>query len=170
MSDSSGYSGHVHAHTDSVHIREAGASDSAAIAVIVNAAFQVEKEFRDGQRTSQAQVLTDMQRGTFLVASDGNAILGAVFVKVNGNKGYFGMLSVDPKLQRGGVGRSLLTAAEHFCRERGCEVMTLSTGSVRQELLPYYAKSGYLITKVEPAPSNAPFTRPIDIVHMEKKL
>jgi predicted N-acetyltransferase YhbS len=153
-----------------VEIREAQPSDASAIAALINAAFQVEREFRNGERTSEMQVLADMQRGTFLVAADAGRLLGAVFVKVSGTLGYFGMLSVDPALQRGGIGRTLLTAAEQLCRARGCEVMTLSTGSVRQELLPYYAKFGYRVTRVEPAPANAPFTKKIDIVHMEKAL
>ena len=56
----------------------------------------------------------------------------------NGTSGYLGMLAVDPSQQRFGVGRALLVAAENHCRERGCTEMTLSTGSVRHELLPYY--------------------------------
>lgn len=54
--------------------------------------------------------------------------------------------------------------------QRGCTEMSLSTGSVRRELFPYYEKFGYRITSVEPAPAGAPFTKPIEIVKIVKPL
>lgn len=151
-------------------IRNATESDILKIVSIVNAAFQVERDFRAGDRTSPAEITRLMQTDIFLLAIAQERIAGAVQVRVNGTTGYFGMLAVDPTLQRLGIGRALCEAAEDHCRNHGCTEMTLSTGSVRRDLLPYYAKLGYKITSVKPAPEGTPFTKAIEIVRMVKPL
>ena len=154
-----------------IAVRAATESDIAEIVRVVNAAFQVERDFRAGDRTSVEEVARLMANSVFLVAKRDDAIAGAVQVKVSGNTGYFGMLAVDPAQQRYGIGRTLLEAAENYCRGQGCHEITLHTGSIRTELFPYYGKFGYVITKIEPAPSEgSPFTKQFDIVYMAKPL
>ena len=153
-----------------VTVRRASESDIPELVAVVNAAFQVERDFRLGDRTSPAEIARLMQNSTFFVAVKDERIAGAVLVRVNGTTGYFGMLAVDPTLQRAGIGRMLREAAENYCRERGCTEMTLSTGSVRHELLSYYRKSGYQIRSIEPAPEAGPFSKTIEIVRMAKPL
>jgi ribosomal protein S18 acetylase RimI-like enzyme len=152
-------------------IRRATASDADDIARIINAAFEIEREFRRGERTSPSEVLTSisMEREIFLVAEDGGRLLGAVEVRVGGDAGYFGMLAVDASVRRGGIGRALVEAAEAHCRGAGCSVMTMSTGENRTELIPYYEKMGYRVTAVEPSTSSA-FKYSIRVVSMEKRL
>jgi ribosomal protein S18 acetylase RimI-like enzyme len=152
-----------------VTIREATAADADAIARIINAAFEIERDFRAGNRTSPAEVRKLMQRETFLVADDKGQPVGAVEVRVDGTKGYFGMLAVDESARRAGVGRALVAAAEDFCRRAGCTRMTMSTGEDRTELFPYYEKQGYRVTGIEPSTSAA-FKRTIRVVTMEKPL
>jgi ribosomal protein S18 acetylase RimI-like enzyme len=108
-------------------IRRATALDADEIARIVNAAFEIEQEFRRGDRTSSAEVLTSisMEHEIFLVAEDGGRLVGAVEVRLDGEAGYFGMLAVDASVRRGGIGRALVEAAEAHCREAGCSVMTI---------------------------------------------
>lgn len=156
-------------------IRVATERDAPEIAAIVNAAFQVENDFRAGDRTSVAEISgrirSEPQSGIFLIAIQQLRIVGAVQVQIiDEHTGYLGMLAVDPSQQRSGIGRGLLEAAEDHCRQRGCTQMTLSTGSVRRELFPYYQKFGYRVTSIGPAPAGAPFTKPIDIVTMSKPL
>lgn len=151
-------------------IREANERDITEIVAVVNAAFEVESEIRDGARTSAAEITRLMQSGTFLVATEAERIVGAVFVRIDGSTGYFGMLAVQPDLQRSGIGRALLEAAEDHCQTRGCTEMTLSTGSVRRELVERYGRLGYRVTSIEPAPLDGPFTKPIEIVKMAKRL
>lgn len=151
-------------------IRDANETDADDIVAVVNAAFQVESKFRAARRTSAAEILPLMQRGTFLVAIRENLIAGAVLVRINGTTGYFGMLAVWPELQRLGIGRALLEAAEDYCRTRICTEITLSTGSFRQELVERYQKLGYKITSIEPSPPEGPFTKAVEIVKMAKEL
>jgi ribosomal protein S18 acetylase RimI-like enzyme len=155
----------------SITIREANdtAADVDAIVRIVNAAFEIEREFREGDRTSAADIRLLMVRETFLVAADAGTLVGAVEVRVDGTRGYFGMLAVDEAARRAGVGRALVAAAEEFCRRAGCTRMTMSTGEDRAELIPYYEKQGYRVTAIESSTSAA-FKRKIRIVNMEKPL
>ena len=151
-------------------IRRAEAGDADAIVEVVNAAFRVESEFRTGDRTSLADVARLIESDTFLVAVEEERIVGAVLVKIHDDVGYFGMLSVTPGLQRSGIGRAVVDAAEEYCRARGCTRMTLKTGSIRPELLAYYGKKGYRVERVEPAPDGPPFLKPFDIMWMSKDL
>jgi ribosomal protein S18 acetylase RimI-like enzyme len=150
-------------------IRQADGHDVTEIARIINAAFEVEREFRQGERTSPAEIAKLLEHDVFLVAEEAGRLVGAVHTSIDGAAGYFGMLSVDPALQRGGVGRALLSAAEDHCRKAGCTKMTMSTGEDRTELIPYYERAGYRVTSIEPSTSRA-FKRPIRIVKMAKDL
>lgn len=151
-------------------IRTAKQDDIPAMVAVVNAAFAVEREFRAGERTSAADILRLMEKSAFFVAEEDGQIVGAVQARVKHPAGYFAMLAVDPRVQRGGIGRALREAAENHCRDHGCAAMTLMTGSVRPELVQYYARAGYRITSVQPQQPGAPFTKKFDIVHMAKRL
>jgi GNAT superfamily N-acetyltransferase len=153
-----------------LRIREANSGDIAEIVDVVNDAFRVERDFRAGERTSVAEVSRLIESSHWLVAIHDEQLAGAVLVRVEGTTGYFGMLAVRPSLQGLGIGRALVEAAEEYCRARGCTTMTLSTGSVRHELLRHYDKLGYKVASVDPAPRDGPFTKQIDIVHMLKRL
>jgi GNAT superfamily N-acetyltransferase len=150
-------------------IRRAEKHEAGEIARIINAAFEVEREFRQGARTSAAEISGLIERDVVLVAEEEGRLVGAVHTVIEGAIGYFGMLSVDPALQRKGVGRALLAAAEEQCRKAGCTTMTMSTGEDRTELIPYYGRLGYRVTHVETSTSAA-FKRPLRVVHMTKDL
>ena len=151
-------------------IRQANETNIAEIVSLVNDAFQVETDFRAGNRTSTDEVTQLMHDGQFLIAVHDQQVAGIVFAKVVGNTGYFGMLAVRPGLQRLGLGRTLIEAAEDHCCSRGCTLMTLSTGSARRELLDLYGRLGYRITSIEPASPDRRFTKPIEIVSMAKQI
>jgi ribosomal protein S18 acetylase RimI-like enzyme len=150
-------------------IRRATKADAPPIARVINAAFEVEREFRKGERTSTAEILALLEHDTFLVAELEGRIAGAVDVRTAGPVGYFGMLAVDEEARGAGLGRALLEAAEEHCRKAGCSTMTLSTGEDRKELIPWYERLGYRVTSAEPSTSSA-FSRPIRVVHMAKPL
>jgi ribosomal protein S18 acetylase RimI-like enzyme len=150
-------------------IRKGTPADAREIARIINQAFEIEREFREGDRTSPAEVRRLMERDAFLVSEKEGRPIGAVYVRIDGASGYFGMLAVDASVRRGGIGRALVEAAEAHCRNAGCTTMTLSTGEDRAELIPYYQRQGYRVTSVEPSKSPA-FKRPIRVVTMAKAL
>jgi len=153
-------------------IRVAGSEEAEQIARIVNAAFEVERPYRlDGDRTSVENIRQLMRDGrTFFVAEENGRTIGAVFVRITGITGYFGMLSVDPALQRSGIGRALREHAERFCKQHGCSEMTLTTGDFRTELVPYYTRAGYKIVGTEPGPAEWSMRSGFRVVHMAKPL
>lgn len=124
-------------------VRIANPADAPAIIALANTAFAIET-FLEGTRTDQDRMAEMMQFGEFLVAEDDQgAIVASVYVQLRGDRGYFGMLAVDPARQGGGLGRLMTTAAEGHCRERGCKRMDLTVLTLRPELPGLYRKLGY---------------------------
>lgn len=129
--------------TRPVRIRKAEQGDVEALSRLINAAFVVERVVFDGDRVDATRVLGYMTTGTFLLAEDGKSLVGCVYVQMHGDRGYLGLLSVDPPKQGLGVGRQLVLAAETFAKEAGACAMDLRVISARAELLPFYRRAGY---------------------------
>ena len=111
-----------------------------------------------------------LQRGRFLVLADDGALRGCVYVEISGDRGYFGMLSVDPSRQRLGLGRRLVEASEQFCRDAGCTSMELHVVSLRAELPPFYRKLGYEETGTQEFSPTEEWTQPCHFIVMMKRL
>lgn len=152
--------------------RVATAADVPRLAALINRAYRVEEFFVRGERTSEADVLRRLSRpGTaFLVLDDGEALIGAIFVDIMNGRGYFAMLAVDPDRQGQGLGRTMVTAAESFCRERGCKHMDLDVVNLRQELPAFYDRLGYAPHGMAPFQEPSKLKRPAHLVKMTKPL
>ena len=150
-----------------VTTRIATPDDAEALMRLINAAFVVERSFIDVERVRIEEVREFQQRGVFLVAGEMDA---CVYVEVRGDRGYFGLLSVDPARQGSGLGRAMVDAAEQYCRDRGCRWMDLRVVSVREELPPFYRKLGYSESGSEPFESEYPTKVPVHLVKMAKPL
>jgi predicted N-acetyltransferase YhbS len=118
--------------------------DAAAIARIVNEAYEVERFFVLGDRTTPEDVVAHMRRGAFLVAVDDGRLVGSVYVETNGHRGSFGMLAVDPSRQGTGVGRRLIDAAESHIRQAGGRSVEIQVVNLRTDLLPRYRRLGFV--------------------------
>lgn len=152
-------------------VRRAGPDDAPAIAALVNDAYQVERSFKRGDRTTEAEVRRLLGEGSFLVLDHPESGLAAsVFVSASGRRGRFGLLSVKPALQGLGLGRRLIGVAELFCRAQGCEVMELSVVNLREELPPFYRSLGYEECGTAPFPTEPGLERPVHFIVMEKPL
>jgi len=128
-----------------VQIRQASASDIPAIIRVVNAAFAIET-FMEGTRTDEERMSSMLKEGEFLVAVAGDEIVASVYVEIRGERGYFGMLAVDPSQQSSGLGRQMVKSAEDYCRQRECRYMDIAVLSLRPELQPFYGQLEYLET------------------------
>lgn len=132
-----------------VQIRLATPQDRAAMIAVINAAFVVE-DFIEGTRTDPANMAEMMQKGEFLIAEDGSGqVVACVYTEVRGERGYLGMLAVDPPRQGSGLGRMMTEAAEKHLCDRGCRWIDLRVLSPRRELLPFYEKLGYAQVRTE---------------------
>jgi predicted N-acetyltransferase YhbS len=117
----------------------------AGIAALINQAYEVERFFVEGPRTSDAEIASLMEMGAFLVAHDDTGkIVGSVYAESRaGGRGYIGLLAVDPSAQGGGLGSRLMETAEQHLRERGSRDVDISVVNIRLELPPFYERRGY---------------------------
>jgi len=101
---------------------------------------------------------------------DGEGLIGCVYTELRGERGYFGLLAVEPRRQRSGIGSRLIAAAEEYCRSAGCRFMDLTFVNVRQELPGYYQRFGYSENGTLPFPADQVTKIPVHLVRMSKPL
>jgi GNAT superfamily N-acetyltransferase len=147
--------------------RIATPEDAEALMALINAAFIVERFFIDVERIQLEEVRQLQQSGVFVVTGE---MAACVYVELRGDRGYMGLLSVDPKRQGTGLGRMMVEAAEEYAREKACGWMDLRVVSVRDDLPPFYRKLGYAEAGTEPFDSEHPTKMPVHLVRMEKRL
>lgn len=155
-------------------IREATPADVPALTRVVNLAYRLEEFFVHGDRTDEAEIAGMLDAGRFLVLEEEGRpeLAGCVYVEVRGDRGYFGMLSIDPELQGGGRGRRLITAVEEACRAAGCGHLDLVIVDLRTELPAFYERLGFTRDGTAPWPeeSRAKLKRPAHFVMYSKPL
>ncbi|MGB8011149.1 MAG: GNAT family N-acetyltransferase [Terriglobales bacterium] len=151
-------------------LRLAKPADAPAIARLVNDAFRSERFFIDADRTNPDKVAVLLQKGKFLLLFEDELLAGCIYTEVRGERGYFGLLSVDPPRQRSGIGARLIAAAEDHCRSAGCRFMDLTIVNVRRELPAYYQRFGYVENGTLPFPADQVAKIPVHLVRMSKPL
>ena len=156
--------------TDALHIRPAVPADTEALATLINSAFRVEQPFIDGDRTNPDGVRAYMGKGKFLLAEDSAGLAGCVYVELHGDRGYLGLLGVDPARQGTGLGRKLMDAAEDFFRQAGCCAIDLRIVSARTPLPAFYRHLGYAETGLAPFPPDVQTKVPCHFILMSKSL
>ncbi|MFZ0137002.1 MAG: GNAT family N-acetyltransferase [Candidatus Sulfotelmatobacter sp.] len=156
---------------EEIRTRIADSADAENISHLVNAAFRPERFFIDADRTNPEKVRALLPKGKFLLAEKDGVLVGCVYVEVRAERGYFGLLAVDPARQRAGVGSRLIDAAEQYCRAAGCRFMDLTLVNLRKELPGYYRRRGYVENGTLPFPDDQhPPKMPCHLVKMFKPL
>jgi N-acetylglutamate synthase-like GNAT family acetyltransferase len=150
--------------------RRATLADVPALTALINVAYEVEKFFKIGDRTDQAEITDLLDKSAFLVHEEDGKIVACVHVVINGGGGYFGLLAVHPSKHRQGLGARLVAAAETFCRHAGCYAMELSVVDLRTELPPFYRALGYAESGAAPFPHPERATQPCHMIVMSKTL
>lgn len=139
--------------------------------------WTTEADLLEGIRTD-ASVLEGMiqkENVIFLKCSDDeNVIQGCIYLEKRNKKMYVGMLTVSPMLQARGIGKKLLYAAEEYAHKTACLAMQMTVISVREELIKWYERHGYIKTgETKPFPNDEKFgipTQPLEFVVMEKNI
>jgi GNAT superfamily N-acetyltransferase len=155
---------------DTLRFRLASSADAEALARLINSAFRVEQPFIEGDRTSPDGVRTYMEKGKFLLAENAAGLAGCVYVELRANRGYLGLLGVDPLQQGTGLGRKLIDAAENYFREAGCVAIELRVISARTPLPAFYRHLGYIETGTAPFAPDVPVKVPCHYILMSKTL
>jgi N-acetylglutamate synthase-like GNAT family acetyltransferase len=153
-----------------LQVRDATGEDVPALVDLINAAYRVEVFFKGGDRIAAAEVIDKLRSGRFLVLDDDGRLGGCVYVEVTGDRGYFGLLSIDPSRQKQGLGARLIGIAEDTCRGAGCVEMDILVVDLRTELPPYYRRFGYVEVSTRPFPEDEPTLLPCHFIVMRKQL
>lgn len=150
--------------------RDASDDDVDAIVELVNLAYRVEDFFIDGNRTHPGEVRHHLEEGTFVLAEAGGEFHGSIFTRVESGEGYFGMLSVHPERQHHGLGRALISEAERRAIEAGCRSMRLVVVNLRDDLIPWYRRLGYVERGTAPFAEPDKLKQPAVFVEMVRTL
>jgi GNAT superfamily N-acetyltransferase len=140
----------------------------ADLAVLVNSAYRgelaqkgwtSESYLLGGQRTDEDRLRADLAANpgsTLLTLRDaeGDKAHACVWLQPSENDAwYVGMVTVSPLRQAGGIGRTMLEAAEAHAKARGGKTMEMTVISVRDTLIAWYERRGYRLTgATEPFP------------------
>lgn len=81
---------------------------------------------------------------TVLAAVDDGALLGTVMVGHDGHRGWVYYLAVEPAVQRRGLGRALMAAAERWLAERGVPKIHLMVRASNAAVVAFYDRLGYV--------------------------
>lgn len=118
-----------------------------------------------GARIDAAAVSGMLQpdRSTVLVMRQDGAIIACVALeRLDDSEWYLSMLAVDPARQTVGAGKSIMAGAERFARERGAARMKISVINLRDSLIAWYERQGYVRTgAVEAFPDDPTVGRPL---------
>jgi len=143
-----------------LRFRNATYDDVDALVVLVTSAYRgdvsrqgwtTEADLLDGNRIDPDVLRHDIDRprSRVLIAERDDAMLACAHIAEEGGAGYFGMFSVRPDLQGGGIGKRLLDEAERVVRDEWrLPAMRMTVIDVRDELIAFYERRGYRRTGV----------------------
>lgn len=140
--------------------RAAVADDVDELVALVTSAYRgdvsrqgwtTEADLLDGNRIDPEVLRHDIARprSKVLLAERDGRVLACAHVAEEDGAGYFGMFSVRPDLQGGGIGKHLLNEAERVVRDEWrLPAMRMTVIDVRDELIAFYERRGYRRTGV----------------------
>ena len=140
--------------------RPATLADKDALVVLVTSAYRgdaskqgwtTEADMLDGQRIDPEVLRKDIERerSLIIIAEREAQLLACAHVAEENGAGYFGMFSVKPDLQGGGVGKLLLAETERIARDEWrLPAMRMTVIDIRDELIAFYERRGYRRTGV----------------------
>ncbi|WP_027079299.1 GNAT family N-acetyltransferase [Luteimonas mephitis] len=144
----------------SLTFRSATPSDVDAIVALVTSAYRgdasragwtTEADFLDGNRIDPGVLRADIERARSCVvlAERDGTLQACAHVADEDGHGYFGMFSVVPGLQGGGIGKALLAECERIARDDWrLPDMRMTVIDIRDELIAFYERRGYRRTGV----------------------
>lgn len=118
--------------------------------------WTTEADLLDGQRIDADMLRADLHRphSLILLAEDAGRVVACAHIADEAaddgvTTAYFGMFSVDPTIQGGGIGKAVLAEAERVARDTlGCARMRMTVIDCRDELIAYYLRRGYARTGI----------------------
>jgi len=166
-----------------IFINKASVDDVPVLTRLINRSYRgetaekgwtTESHLLDGLRIDE-ETLTQyiLDKDTIILkCCNDDEVLGSVYLNKNGNELYFGMLTVDPDKQNTGTGKLLLKHIEWYAREQSCNRIHMTVISVRDELIAWYERHGFIKTgEIKPFPTDTKFgiqKQPLELLIMER--
>ena len=167
-------------------ITKATLQDIPALTILINSAYRgetskkgwtTEANLLEGKRTDEEE-MTEIfldSKNTILKFTDNNIIIGSVLLVEKGHQLYLGMLTVSPELQNSGIGKKLLAEAENHAKTLGLSSIIMTVISVREELVAWYKRHGYVDTGEREAFPESEIhvtisENPLEFIYLEKKI
>ena len=167
-------------------ITKATLDDISQLNKLINSAYRgesskkgwtTEANILEGIRTTEEELAETMgdPKNTILKFTENDWIIGCVLLIAKERQLYLGMLTVSPELQNSGVGKKLLQQADLHALALGLPRIVMTVISVREELISWYKRHGYVdIGAREPFPVSdvhIPITEtPLEFMVLEKKV
>ena len=141
--------------------RAATPADLDALVALVTSAYRgeaskagwtTEADFLEGNRIDRDVLANDIVRphSRVLIAERDDTMLACAHVCEEEGAGYFGMFSVQPTMQGGGVGKAVLAEAERIVRDEWrLPTMRMTVIDLRGELIAFYERRGYSRTGIK---------------------
>ncbi|TCV94057.1 acetyltransferase (GNAT) family protein [Luteibacter rhizovicinus] len=138
--------------------RYATSADVSAIVGLVESAYRgaasragwtTEADLLAGRRTDAEEIgqLLAGSEGRFVLLEEGGELLASCYIEKKGDACYFGMFSVRPLRQGGGIGRRVVAEVERLARQDwACSSVEMAVIDVRDELMAWYGRRGYART------------------------
>jgi ribosomal protein S18 acetylase RimI-like enzyme len=106
-----------------------------------------ENAFPDDPPWNRAEVVIPAKMAAqpelFLVAVDGDMVIGAALAGYDGHRGWFYSVAVAPNYCRRGVATGLVRDMEERLRQKGCRKINLQVRSLNLALVMFYHSLGY---------------------------
>jgi len=167
---SSRQGGRLIADEDRLTIRVARTNEAAGILELVKLAFCA----RESRSLATVRGLTDierlMKRGTFLVATNKNQIVGCAYIEPRPEATRLELLAVSPSQQRAGIGSQLMETAERLSGSMHCLFMHLRIMNLHWEALRFCRRRGYVEFGIESVSGDQPVSQHCHFVRMFKPL
>lgn len=147
--------------TGALTFRAATPADIETLVALVESAYRgdsskqgwtTEADILGGRRTGADDVgaCIDRTDSLVLIAEREDELLACAHIAIEDGAGYFGMFSVSPTLQGGGIGKALMAEAERVVRDEWqLPVMRMTVIDIRDELIAFYERRGYVRTGIK---------------------
>lgn len=144
-----------------LRFRAATIADIPAIVALTESAYRgessragwtTEADLLDGQRIDASAVRECIERALsrVVLAELDDSLIACAHVAIEDGAGYFGMFSVRPTAQGGGLGKQVIAEAERVVHEEWrTDTMRMTVIDVRDELIAFYQRRGYRRTGIK---------------------
>ncbi|MFB3387248.1 GNAT family N-acetyltransferase [Flavobacterium sp. LAR06] len=167
-------------------ITKATLQDIPALNTLINSAYRgetskkgwtTEANLLEGKRTNEEELTETIlnPKNTILKYTENDKIIGSVLLVEKEHQLYLGMLTVSPELQNSGIGKKMLAEAENHAKALGLSSIIMTVISVREELIAWYKRHGYVDTgEREAFPESGIHVTisdvPLEFIYLEKRL